>query len=139
MRARLVSVKPDDPVQEAIRKMLDRGVGAVAVCDGPRLAGIFTERDVLRLAGSGAPFAGLRVGDVMTTDLVTVAPDDDIEAVAHLMGEHRIRHVPVVQGGNVLGIVGIRDIVAVLAEKLWREHDPAARETVHELLSRPAP
>jgi len=52
------------------------------------------------------------------------------------MGERRIRHLPVVEGENLLGIVGIRDILGALAEVLWRTQDEAARETVHELLSR---
>lgn len=139
---RLVSVGPADTVRTAIGRMLDENVGAVAVCDGAHLAGIFTERDVLRLAGGGGQFAALPVSDVMTRHVVSVSPDDDIVAVARLMSERRIRHVPVLEGGNVLGIVGIRDAVAVLAERLWREHDPAARETIRELLGRtgtPAP
>ncbi len=139
---RLVSVGPADTVRVAIGRMLDENVGAVAVCDGSHLAGILTERDVLRLAGAGTPFAALRVGDVMPRHVVSVSPDDDIVAVARLMSERRIRHVPVLEGENVLGIVGIRDVVAMLAERLWREHDPAARETIRGLLGRggaPAP
>jgi len=73
---------------------------------------------------------------VMTKDLVTVSANDDILAAARLMGERRIRHLPVVEGENLLGIVGIRDILGALAEVLWRTQDEAARETVHELLSR---
>jgi CBS domain-containing protein len=136
MNLRLVRVGPDDTVRDAIRQMLEAEVGSVAVCDGTRLVGIFTERDVLRLAGDGARMDELRVGDVMTTRLVTVSPDDDILAVARVMGERKIRHLPVVQGDQVLGIVGIRDVVAVLAERLWRTHDEEAHETVHELLGR---
>jgi CBS domain-containing protein len=136
MNLRLVRVGPDESVRDAIRQMLEAEVGSVAVCDGTRLVGIFTERDVLRLAGDGAQMDELRVGDVMTTRLVTVSPDDDILAVARVMGERKIRHLPVVQGEHVLGIVGIRDVVAVLAERLWRTHDEEAHETVHELLGR---
>ncbi len=139
---RLVSVGPADTVRTAIGRMLDENVGAVAVCDGAHHAGVLTERDVLRLARAGGQFAELPVSDVMTRHVVSVSPDDDIVAVARLMSERRIRHVPVLEGGNVLGIVGIRDAVAVLAERLWREHDPAARETIRELLGRtgtPAP
>jgi CBS domain-containing protein len=136
MNLRLVRVGPDESVRDAIRQMLEAEVGSVAVCDGTRLVGIFTERDVLRLAGDGARMDDLRVGDVMTTRLVTVSPDDDILAVARVMGERKIRHLPVVQGDQVLGIVGIRDVVAVLAERLWRTHDEEAHETVRELLGR---
>jgi CBS domain-containing protein len=137
MRARLVTVAPGHTVQQAVALMLEEDVGAVVVSEDARLVGIFTERDVLRLAGKGADLAALRVDEVMTTRLVTASPDDDILAVARLMGERRIRHVPVLQGEHVVGVVGIRDVVDVLAERLWRDHDDAARETVHELLARP--
>jgi CBS domain-containing protein len=136
MNLRLVQVGPDASVQEAIGRMAKSNVGSVAVCDGSRLVGIFTERDVLRLAGGGARFDETTVADVMTTDLVTVGADDDILSAARLMGARQVRHLPVVQGGNVLGIVGIRDVLGALTERLWRAHDEQAHETVRELLAR---
>ena len=136
MNLRLVSVQPDEAVQIAIARMLESDVGSVAVCDGGRLVGIFTERDVLRLAGQEGGLADVRVGDVMTTAVLTVAPDDDLLDAARLMGEKRIRHLPVVQDGNVLGLVGIRDVLRVLVEHLWRAHDEAAHETARGLLRR---
>ena len=134
---RLVTVQPEDTVQTAIARMVDEDVGSVAVCEGTRLVGIFTERDVLRLASRGVQFSDVSVREVMTTQLVTVHPDDGIVAVAHLMGERRIRHVPVLEGENLVGIVGIRDVLGVLAERLWAARDEEARETVRELLARP--
>jgi CBS domain-containing protein len=136
MNLRLVSVAPEASVGQAIARMLEENVGSVAVCDGPRLVGIFTERDVLRLAGDGALLDTTPVGDVMTTDIVTVSADDDILSAARLMGERRIRHLPVVQGENLLGLVGIRDVLGALTERLWQAHDEEARGTVHELLQR---
>jgi CBS domain-containing protein len=137
MTFRLVAVGPDETVQVAIARMLEESVGSVAVCEGSRLVGMFTERDVLRLAGQdGGGFAELKVGDVMTRTLVTAAPDDDVLAAARLMGERRIRHLPVVQGENILGLIGIRDVLRVLVETLWREHDADARETARGLLGR---
>jgi CBS domain-containing protein len=136
MSLKVVSVRPDERVQVAIARMLEENVGSVAVTEGTELVGIFTERDVLRLAGEGAGLGELRVGDVMTRTLVTVSPDDDTLAAARLMGERRIRHLPVVQGDNVLGILGIRDVLRTLVERLWRQHDPEARETARELLKR---
>jgi CBS domain-containing protein len=136
MNLKLVSVQPDETVQLAIARMLEENVGSVAVCEGSRLVGIFTERDVLRLAGEGTEFGKVRIGDVMTRSVITISPDDDIVAAAHLMGERQIRHVPVVQGENVLGIVGIRDVLRTLVERLWREHDPDARATARDLLRR---
>ena len=136
MRVRLVSVAPDETVQSAIARMVEAGVGSVAVCDGARLVGIFTERDVLRLVAERARLDGVRIGDVMTREVQTVSGDDDLLAAARLMGERRIRHLPVVQGDNVLGIVGIRDVLGALTERLWRSHDEEAHETMRELLSR---
>jgi CBS domain-containing protein len=139
MRVRLVQVSPDETVQAAIARMAAEEVGSVAVCEGTRLAGIFTERDVLRLAGERANLETLRVREVMTTELATVSPDDDILAAARVMGERRVRHLPVVPGDNVLGIVGIRDVLGALTERLWRTHDEEAHETVRELLGRRRP
>jgi CBS domain-containing protein len=133
---RLVTVEPDETVQAAVSRMLTENVGSVAVCTGTTLAGIFTERDVLRLAGEPTALDEVRVGDVMTTSVVSVSPDDDIVAVAHLMSERKIRHVPVLEGDNLVGIVGIRDILGVLTEQLWRSHDEETRETIRELLAR---
>lgn len=135
MNLRVVTVAPEATVQEAVERMLSANVGAVAVCNGPRLVGIFSERDVLRLAGAGADFDGTPVATVMTTGLATVSGDDDILDAARLMGERRVRHLPVVEGENLLGMVGIRDLLGALTERLWRTRDEDARESVHELLA----
>jgi CBS domain-containing protein len=136
MSLRVVKVAPDDPVRVAIARMLEENIGSVAVSEGERLVGIFTERDVLRLAGEGPDFAEVLVGDVMTRQLVTISPDDGILDGAQLMAQRRIRHLPVVQGENLLGIVGIREVMGSLVEHLWRTQDPAARERARELLGR---
>ena len=136
MSLRVARVAPGDPVRLAIARMLEENIGSVAVCEGERLVGIFTERDVLRLAGEGPNFADVNVGDVMTRRLVAISPDDDVLAAAQLMSERRIRHLPVVQGENLLGIVGIREVMRTLVERLWRTQDPEARERARELLSR---
>ena len=136
MNVRIVSVRPDETVGVAIARMLEENMGSVAVCEGHELRGIFTERDVLRLAGEGPAMNDITVGDVMTRALVTVSPDDDAIAAARLMGERRIRHLPVVQDGMLLGMIGIRDVLRSLVELLWRERDEAARETARELLRR---
>jgi CBS domain-containing protein len=97
---------------------------------------MLTERDILRLAGGGARMDELEARQVMTTHLITVAPADDVLDVARLMSEHRIRHVPVVHGENLLGIVAMRDVLDALAERLYLTRDESVRETVHELLTR---
>ena len=136
MTLRVVSVRPDETAQVAIARMLEENVGSVAVCEDGRLVGIFTERDVLRLAGAGAHLDEVKVADVMTRTPATISPDDDVFDAARVMGERKIRHLPVVQDGHVLGIVGIRDVLGTLLEQLWRKHDPEARERARELLTR---
>jgi CBS domain-containing protein len=134
MNLKLVSVQPDESAQVAVVRMLESGVGSVLVCEDNRLLGIFTERDVLRLAGDASDLAHVRVGDVMTRDVLSLGPDDDVLAAARLMGEKRIRHVPVVEGGNVIGVIGIRDVMRSLVELIWRSRDDDARATARELL-----
>jgi CBS domain-containing protein len=136
MSLRVVTVKPEESVGLAIARMLEENVGAVAVCEGSRLVGIFTERDVLRLAGENSELQELKIGDVMTRAVLTVSPDDDVLGAAMVMAERRIRHLPVVQDGHVMGIVGIRDVSRSLVELVWRDRDEGARQTARELLRR---
>jgi CBS domain-containing protein len=136
MRTRVVTVEPGDSARLAVLRMLEEAVGSVAVCEGGRLVGIFTERDVLALAGDGTDLDSVRVGDVMTRDPVTVEADVQILDAAQLMGERRIRHLPVVQGEHLLGMIGIRDILGSLVERAWQTHDPAAHDTARSLFRR---
>ncbi len=136
MSARIVSVEPDVTVRGAIARMMEESVGSVAVLEGTRFAGIFTERDVLRLAAEQAGFLDLRVAEVMTVRPVTVTPDDLLVDAARLMGEHKVRHLPVVEEDDLLGMIGIRDVLRTLVERGWSEHDADARETARGLLRR---
>jgi CBS domain-containing protein len=136
MGVKLVCTSPEDSVETAVRRMVEEGVGSVAVCDGPRLVGILTERDVLRLASEGVHLGERCMGDAMTSRLVVIGPSDDVVEAARLMCEHNIRHLPVVDGDNVLGVIAMRDVLDALAERLYRTHDEEIRETVHELLAR---
>ncbi len=133
MRTRVVTVNPDDSARLAVLRMLEEGVGSVAVCEGGRLIGIFTERDVLGLAGEGTDLDAVRVGDVMTREPLTVDASVAVLDAARLMGERKIRHLPVVEGDHLLGMVGIRDILGSLVERLWQSRDSAAHDTARSL------
>ena len=135
MSVRVVTVAPKASVQEAIARMLEEGVGSVAVCDGPRLVGIFTERDVLRCAGEGSLFGEVAVEDVMTRRPITVAADDDLIGAAQLMAAKRIRHLPVCEGEFLIGMIGIRDVLRRLVEEAAEQHE-GARDTARALLTR---
>jgi CBS domain-containing protein len=133
MRTRVVTVETGDSARVAVLRMLEEEVGSVAVCDGGRLVGIFTERDVLSLAGDGADLDGVRIGDVMTREPTTVDADVSVLDAARLMGERRIRHLPVVEGAHLLGMVGIRDVLGSLVERAWQTHDADAHDTARTL------
>jgi CBS domain-containing protein len=135
MSVRVITVAPKASVQEAITRMLEENTGSVAVCDGPRLVGIFTERDVLRCAGEGSLFGEVAVEVVMTPRPITVAPGDDIVEAAQLMAAKRIRHLPVCEGEFLIGMIGIRDVLRRLVEEVGDQHE-GARDTARTLLSR---
>lgn len=108
----VVTVGPEVTVLDAMRLLVDHNIGSVVVVDGGKVRGILTERDILRLgAGDPADLDTTRVEGAMTADLVVVGPDDDMDYCRHTMTEHRIRHLPVMEGDDLLGIVSIGDIV----------------------------
>jgi CBS domain-containing protein len=133
MRTRVVAVDAADSARLAVLRMLEESVGSVAVTDDGKLVGIFTERDVLALAGEATDLDAVRVGDVMTREPVTVDARVAVLDAARLMGERRIRHLPVVEGEHLLGMVGIRDVLGSLVERLWQTHDPDAHDTARSL------
>ena len=111
----LLSVGADERIADAARRMVDRGVGAVLVMDGERLAGILTERDVLRAVADGRA-ADARVGERMTRNPETVEASESTGHAASLMIHGGFRHLPVTDGGAVVGIVSIRDLMRVVLE-----------------------
>ncbi len=138
MRIRLVTAHPEETAADAIRRMVAEGVGSVAVCNDNELVGIFTERDVLKLAAASADFERVPLRTAMTRSPVTIGIDDGILEAAQLMGDRQLRHLPVVQDGNLVGMVSIRDVLGFLAERLYAEHDERAAETARALLGRSA-
>ena len=111
----LLTIEPDAPLAEAARRMASRGVGAVVVLDADRLAGILTERDVLKaVAGGFRPEASVR--DWMTRHPETVGSDESTDHAAALMIHGGFRHLPVVDEGRTVGILSIRDLMRVALE-----------------------
>jgi CBS domain-containing protein len=106
------SIAPEASVFEAIKLMADKNIGSLLVISGNTLAGIFTERDYTRkIALQGKTSRDTRVREVMCRDVPTVSPDDSVEECMRLMTENRVRHLPVMEGTNVVGIVSIGDLV----------------------------
>jgi CBS domain-containing protein len=113
MSGNLVTVEPSLSLTEAAQQMGARGVGAVLVFAGGRLAGILTERDIMRAVAAGN-IAAASVGDWMTRDPETVEPTERASQAAVLMIHGGFRHLPVLDGGEPVGIISIRDLVRVV-------------------------
>jgi CBS domain-containing protein len=108
----LVSAEVQQTVLEVARVMVKHNIGAVPVLRGGQLAGIFSERDLMnRVVVAGLEPAQTLVGEVMTEDPLTIAPSDDLETCMTLMRRHGFRHLPVCQGGELRGVISLRDIL----------------------------
>jgi CBS domain-containing protein len=108
----LWSIAPDATVFEAIKLMAEKNIGALLVMSGAELVGVVTERDYTRkVALHGKTSKETRVREIMPDAMVAVTPDDSVEDCMRLMTENRVRHLPVVEGPNVVGIVSIGDLV----------------------------
>jgi CBS domain-containing protein len=113
------SVGPEAPVLEAIRAMADHHVGALLVMTGEVLAGIVSERDYARkVILRGRSSSDTPVRDIMTSPVLTVSPETSVEQCMQLVTDRRVRHLPVLEAGRVVGMVSIGDLVkAVIAEQ----------------------
>jgi CBS domain-containing protein len=112
MHTHVVSTDPDDPVAQAAAAMVAAKVGSALVMQGRFLAGILTERDVLRAAASGSDLVTAPVSAWMTKDPESASLDTTVEDAAQLMLLHGFRHLPVVEGRQVRGVVSLRDLFA---------------------------
>jgi CBS domain-containing protein len=107
------SAPPDTTVVEAAATMVRGGFGSAVVLEGRSVAGIFTERDVLRAAASGADLTRSSLSRWMTPDPVTARPEVDSDEAAELMLGGGFRHLPVVESGELVGIVSLRDLLSL--------------------------
>ncbi len=115
MSSDLLSVEANASIIEVAQRMVDRNVGAVLVLDHGRLTGILTERDVLRAVARGLR-DDTRVADCMTVHPETIGPEDTTEHAVVLMLHGGFRHLPVVQGDNLVGVISIRDLAPLVLE-----------------------
>ena len=110
--ADVVTVRPQQTIREAIATLIMNNIGALVVVNNAgQPIGIISERDIIRVAATNESIFPLTVGVLMSREMVFGMPHDDLEAVAHTMTEKRVRHVPVVDQGKLVGIVSIGDIV----------------------------
>ena len=111
----LLTVERGDQLQEVAQRMVKRDVGAVLVMEGRNLVGILTERDVLRAVAAGVQDDTV-VSDWMTRDPETMSPDDTTQHAAVLMIHGGFRHMPLVEGDEVVGMLSIRDLMRVVLD-----------------------
>ena len=113
MTRRLATVRADATLRQAAEEMCRHRVGSLLVFDGGSLLGIVTERDVLKAVGGGD--AEARVEDLMTRDPETIDADEPLERAAVLMLHGGFRHLPVAEGGEIVGVLSMRDLMVVVA------------------------
>jgi CBS domain-containing protein len=125
----VITIAPDAVLDQAVSRLVDHNIGSLVVCTrdlehGERLIGIITERDILHACSSrsGRNLATTRVEEVMTTEVATVSPADAVDDVMGLMTERRIRHLPVLTDGRLVGLVSIGDIVKAQLDRLALEN-----------------
>ncbi|PZG43251.1 histidine kinase [Spongiactinospora gelatinilytica] len=119
----VATVPPDASVRRLLAVLAEQNIGAVVVSeDGATIDGIVSERDVVRrLNEQGAEVLDAPVSAIMTTEVRTCAPDANVDELRRTMTTHRIRHVPVVNGGRLAGLVSIGDVVKSAIEELETE------------------
>ena len=124
----IFAVSPDASVPDAIKLMAEKGVGAVLAMQGARLCGIVSERDYARkVVLQGRSSSNTPVRDIMTAKVVTVRPDDSVDHCMQVVTEHRIRHLPVVEGDAIVGVISIGDLVKAVIEDQKVELDQLQR------------
>lgn len=114
----LYAVEPEDPVLEAIRQMAEHHVGALLVMKGAELQGIISERDYARkVILHGRSSAETPVWQIMSSPVITVSPEQTVQDCMKLMTDRRIRHLPVAERGEVVGMISIGDLVKTVMEE----------------------
>jgi len=112
------SISPDTIVYHALEIMVEKNVSALLVTENEKLTGIFSEKDCARkVILKGKSSKETRIGEIMTSNLITVSPDNSIEDCMQLMTDHFIRHLPVMDNDTLVGIISIGDVVKHIIEE----------------------
>ena len=125
---RVFTTSPEVSLAELVRQMVEHNIGAMLVCQrdltlGERLVGIVSERDLLRCSAAGNyDLTQLKVADIMTTKLITAKPTDSVTDLMGVMTTHRIRHVPIMSGERLVGMVSIGDLLKAQHDNLVAEN-----------------
>ena len=130
---KVVTVGPHDSIREALRRLAEHNIGALVVVDGQgSLAGIVSERDIVRALARTEAILAEPIAVIMTRNVIIGTPQDDLVAAGATMTERRIRHLPVVEGGRLVGIVSIGDIVKAQRDHYQGEVDTLQIQLLNE-------
>jgi len=118
MTSEVKTAAPSQSLTDAAMLMKQEDVGSIPVVDGERLVGVVTDRDiVVRGIADGSDPHAIQVGDIASRDVVTVRPDDDLDEALRLMAQHQVRRLPVVDDGQLVGVVATADVAQEAKEK----------------------
>ena len=117
------TASPRGTLAEAVQMMVEQNCGSLVICENETMVGILSERDILRsIAAAGKPLEDVLISERMTRDVITGLPTDDLNKIMGVMTQHRIRHLPVLENGRVIGLISIGDIVKAQHEQLAVEN-----------------
>ena len=118
MTSDVKTATPTQSLTDAAKLMKEEDVGSIPIVDGERLVGVVTDRDiVVRGIADGSDPHAIRLGDIASRDVVTVRPDDDLDEALRLMAQHQVRRLPVVEDGQLVGVVATADVAHEAKEK----------------------
>jgi len=130
---RVVTLGPEASIRQALALLAEHNIGAVVIVDtAGRPVGILSERDIVRAAARDEAVFAVSVASIMTRQVILGSPSDDLTSVGHTMTERRVRHLPIVDAGKLVGIVSIRDIV-----KAQRDQYQGAVDTLEQQILEP--
>jgi CBS domain-containing protein len=129
----VVTIQPDHSIREAIARLAQHNIGALVAVDEANLpVGILSERDITRALAQDEQIFARSVSELMTKNVITGLPQDDLISVANTMTERRIRHLPVVEKGKLVGIVSIGDVVKAQRDQYQGEVDTLQTQILGE-------
>lgn len=128
----VVTIHPEQSIREAIALLSRHNIGALVVVDNHQSVGILSERDITRALAKDENIFGQAVQELMTKDLITALPQDDLKSVANTMTEKRIRHLPVIERGQLIGIISIGDVVKAQRDQYKGEVDTLQTQILGE-------
>jgi CBS domain-containing protein len=132
-RRDIITIQPDKSIREALAMLAEHNIGVLVVVDeAGKLVGILSERDIVRRGAQDENLFGRSVSEVMTRQVVTGVPQDDIAQVMHTMTERRFRHLPILKDDQLIGIISIGDIVKVQRDEYMGEIDTLETQLMAE-------